>query len=386
NQVQNAAQSAGDATSNLANGQVPSGLNAGAGTDNGAGGGDSALADAIPTVKVPELKNPLGNMHERMSDACTKAKTPDDNLVCEVRVRAYQLSWHFQDDAANVEGWQLVAPLILGANGAPEISLGAEEKVKVGHAFVATGPNGERLGYFKVTHVGPGGKDGKSQPSELSLRMGSATEGMQLHEYRFLGLGIAVHGSVETLLSNANHYVIFGMQTPNGPPPPFALYKAPSLVFGGGGTLSLDLSGLFSWSETRLRASGEYLSGNGTGLSATLIPIDLQLEKGFYLGKGLNFFLGLGPSITLAKLTAAFPSIGGFPGGTTNASATRFGGALDTGFDILFSPRVALRIAGVFRYNVGSSYSGDAAAALTENGAADSFSTLGGNVGLNLEL
>ena len=209
NQVENTAQSAGNAASNLAGGQLPGALGTNAGASTGSG-------DA-PLIKNPigELKNPLGNLHERMSEACTKAKTPDENLICEVRVRAYQLTWHFRDDAMSVEGWQLVSPLRFGAGGdpsAPAVSLGSEESLKIGDAFVAKGPNGERLGYFKVVRVGPGGKAGESQPSELSLRLGDATEGMSLSEYHLWGLELSAYGSGEALvLNSAQHYVPLAM-------------------------------------------------------------------------------------------------------------------------------------------------------------------------------
>jgi hypothetical protein len=373
NQAQGAVQSAGDAATNLANGQVPGAL----GTNGGAAP-DSGNANTLGLPTAPVLKNPLADMHERMSDQCTKAKTPDDNLVCEVRVRAYQLSMHFRDDATDVEGWQLVTPLLFGADQNPAVALGSEEGLKVGNAFVATGPSGERLGYFKVVRVGPGGAAGQAQPSQLNLRLGTATEGMQLREYRVWGLELSAHGSVELLVADSQqHYLPLGTG--------YAVYKLPSLVAGGGGSLGFDMSRLLSSTETRLRLRAEYLAGTGTGINATVLPIDLSFEKGFYLGKGLNFFLGLGPTLSLVSVKVAAPTAAaGLP--SYALSAKRFGGELDTGLDILFSPRVALRFAGIFRYNLGSSYSSADGFDLSADGAHDSFSTLGLNVGLNFTL
>ncbi len=382
NQAQNAVQSAGDAAGNLANGQLPGAVGTGAGTGSGA---DSGAGGIVPTLKVPEIKNPLADMHERMSDACTKAKTPDETLICEVRVRAYQLSWHFRDDAVSVEGWQMVAPLRFGANGnteAPAISLGKEESLKVGQGFVANDPNGERLGYFKVVRVGPGGSAGESEPSELNLRMGTATEGMQLREYHVWGLELSAHAAFEALvLDSAQHYVLVSGNE-------YATYKLPTIAFGGGGSIGYDLSGLLSSTETRLRLRLEYLSGTGTGTSATVMPIDLSFEKGFYLGKGLNFFLGVGPTLSLVSLKVALPLlVAGQPVVTEDLSAKRFGGELDAGLDVLLSPRLALRFTGIFRYNLGSSYSIDGVSGNPwADTLRDSFSTLGLNAGLNFTL
>ena len=379
NQAQSAADSASGAAANLANGQVPGGV--GTGSANGSAGDGSGL---VPKAELPPFKNPLGNMHERMSDACTKAKTPDDNLLCEVRVRAYQLSWHFRDDALSVEGWQRISPLLFGAGGdpsAPGVALGAEESLKVGDAFTANGPDGERLGYFKVVSVGPGGSGGQAQPSELNLRMGTASQGMQLREYRSWGLELTAHGAAEAILATAaDHYVLVGDMG-------YAQYKMPRFAIGGGGSIGYDLSGLLASAETSVRVRAEYLSGNGTGLTASILPIDLSFEKGFYLGKGLNFFVALGPTLSLVKLKVALPILSGAPElPLQELSATRFGGQANTGLDILLSPRVALRFAGIFRYNLGSGYTASGAEFTWGDGIRDSFSTLGLNVGLNLAL
>ncbi|HEY2404592.1 MAG TPA: hypothetical protein VGI10_01245 [Polyangiaceae bacterium] len=364
-QVKNAAGQAGDAAGNLANGQMPGGL--------GTSGGSDSSPDAKP-ADAPLLANPMGGLHERLSDRCTKPKSSDDVVACEVRVRGYQAAMHFREDSASVEGWQLSAPLkyINGDQAAPGISLGREEALKVGNRFVVVGPDGKRQAYYKVTSVGPGGSGGEADPSKLALRLGDAPEGSELREYRKIGLEIEVHGSVGVFLLNPAAQYLYDPLLPTFTDDPsrragdcptgsscfFAAgYADPKIGFGGGGSIGYDLSSLLSVNELHVRVGAEYLTGTGTGVSANIIATDLTFEKGFYVGKGLGFYLGVGPSFSLLKETIAVPtdpSSQTLYGPSIELDDKRVGANGQLGFDILFSPSVTLRIGGVFRYNFGS--------------------------------
>jgi hypothetical protein len=354
-QVKNAAGQAGDAAGNLANGQMPGGL--------GTSGGSDSSPDAKPADE-PLIANPMGSLHERLSDRCTKPKSSDDVVACEVRVRGYQAALHFREDASSVEGWQLSAPLkyINGDQGAPGISLGKEEALKVGNRFVVVGPDGKRQAYFKVTSVGPGGSGGEADPSKLALRLGDAPEGSELREYRKIGLEIEAHGSVGAFLLNPAAQYLYDPLTPDPGGTRagdfFAAgYADPKIGFGGGGSIGYDLSSLLSVNELHVRVGAEYLTGNGTGISANIIATDLTFEKGFYLGKGVGFYLGVGPSFSLLKESIAVPtdpSSQALYGPSIELDDKRVGANGQLGLDILFSPSVTLRIGGVFRYNFGS--------------------------------
>ncbi len=132
---------------------------------------------------------------ERAGEACRAAAqgSPDEaaraRVTCEVRVRAAQLARALQKAARGVDGWRLFAPLQSDA-GAPGLSLGAEEGIKVGYGFQVLGPDGERIAYFKVVDVGPGGVPGIQRPSEMAARLGEAPMGARVEEYPQMGISV----------------------------------------------------------------------------------------------------------------------------------------------------------------------------------------------------
>ncbi len=279
----------------------------------------------------------LGGIDERLGPVCRKAASASDEdrddlmVQCEVRARAFQLSRAFQKEARSVDGWRLFAPLA-SKQDSPAISLGHDEGLKVGYAFQALDPQGERLAFYKVTDVGAGGEKGESDPSSLSLRAGDAPVGARLDEYPQLGLVITPFGTAGFVgLNSAPTVLQVGGQT--------VQYTLPSFVVGGGADFGWELSGLLGWTETYARVSGAFMAGSGAGTQGTFVPIDLWFEKGFYLGKLLTFETALGPTLQIVNLTVVTPS----PGSTAlpkdlHLSATQYGAAARAGLDLYLGP------------------------------------------------
>lgn len=229
------------------------------------------------------------------------------------------------------------------------ISPGKAEGVAVGASYVVNDGSGNLKGYLKVFSTGPGGSEGASQPSELSLRLGEVDEGAAPVPKKTVGLSVMLHGSgAAGLMNDGSNY----FETPAGG---FLEYAIPGGFVGGGLSIGYELSGPIGWSESHLRLRGEFLAGlGGTGTKANAIPIELLFEKGFYLGKALTLYGALGPSYTIAIVETLPPPepIEGNPITVQQLQANRLGGAVSAGLEVLLSPNVALRLEGNVRINM----------------------------------
>ena len=327
----------------------------------------------------------LGQVDERLGAFCKSAMKGEGpaaavarNLVaCEVRVRTFQLARALQKQAREVEGWQLTTPLRLGVGDDPEgpaMSLGQAEGIEVGHAYQVMGATGERLGYFKVTDVGPGGEAGLGQPSELERRMGDAIRGQTLEEYPQLGITMLPHGQLATITANYGRSVIVS--------PEFtAIYELPSIVYGGGLYIGYDISPAVGWVETHLRVSAAGLVGGGSGTNVLIVPLDVWFEKGFYLSGPLSFHIAFGGGASYTRVR--------FEESPANAALQfedwLFGMGGRTGFDVLLHPAVGMRLEGVVKGHFNTlDYESDGDTADVDVGRReDHFVLIGGNLGLN---
>jgi hypothetical protein len=355
-QAGDAAKAVGDTASAVAEGEVPEGVSTGAGSECAAGASCEEAAPAEPLIEKPSL-----DAHERMGSVCMKAaksKDPTALLSCEIRVRAYMIAKSFSSSSQDVPGWQLSAPLSFdGKNyGLP---LGKAENLKVGDGFAVLDENGDRVAYFKVTSVGPGGADGANSPSKLSLRLGQAPEGAVVSEHKMLGLGLQLHGAAAFTLGAQDHIAPLLLDLDDSDTAYGQYFRIPDLMFGGGATLSYDLSWLISLSETSVRLGADYLMGDGRDTLATQIATELIFEKGFYLGKAFELYLGVGPTFSLITLKSvpqynSLPLVQGqtIPGQIVEMKATRFGGEGLVGLELLFTPNFGIRAEGNFRFNI----------------------------------
>jgi hypothetical protein len=314
----------------------------------------------------------LGNIDERLSTVCRKAMStgePELFIQCEVRARAFHLSRALQKEARSVPGWKLFGILgrtTLGLNG---VNLGAEEGLKVGYGFEVLQPDGDRIGYFKITNVGPGGEKAAKEPSELAVRAGDVPDGARLEEYPQIGIVVQPYGSFAMLTYSYGATVIGGTR----------VYQTPGVVFGGGATVGYDLSSLLSWSETFVRVGGAYYVGSGTAMKTSHVPIEFYVEKGFYLGRRLELFAAPGAVFQLNNVTLEDPVL------PLEMSATTIGPAGRVGLDIMLHPDWSLRVEGLARFPLTkASYEEKDGKPLPPEvlRREDHFATLGANIGV----
>jgi hypothetical protein len=230
---------------------------------------------------------------ERASDICKQAQEkadPVELLRCEIRVRSFQLARAFQKKARSVEGWKLFAQLGQGYSNAPDaltLPLGKDEGLGIGYGFQVLDANRNRIAYFKVTSLGPGGEVGEVNPSLLSLRLGDAPVGSRVEEYPQLGIQINPYGAFSWITSNYGTTRIAAGSK-------LIAHNLPNVVLGGGATVGYDLSNLLGWSESYIRIGAGVLVGGAEGTKLTMIPIETSFEKHWYLGRRTSVSSAIG--------------------------------------------------------------------------------------------
>jgi hypothetical protein len=380
-QAGDAAGAVGDAASSVAEGEVPEGVAVGAGSEECQPAEPPAEgeAPAEPQCEPKPEEEPLiekptaGDAHERTGSLCVesaKSKDPGSALACEVRVRAYMMAKSFKESSLELPGWQLSATLLMN-DDRYGIALGEAENLSVGDRFVVLDDEGNRKAYFRVQNLGPGGAEGEQSMSEVALRLGEASAGDTVSELSMLGLGIQVHGGAMFFPVDSPHYAPYGAIQASEDVWVQQKFALPQLMFGGGGALSYDMSWLVGWSEFSVRLGGEYLMGNGTATQATLIETELVAEKGFYLGTGLELYVGLGPTMTIAKVRSVpfynpiilgqeqngeLVAVNEIPGQVVDFRSMLFGATAMVGFEYLLTPHVALRAEFPFRFSIPQGY------------------------------
>ncbi|MBX3191965.1 MAG: PEGA domain-containing protein [Labilithrix sp.] len=293
-----------------------------------------------------------GGPDERQGAVCTEARaggTPDDvraalAVQCEVRARAFDLARVLQEDARRVEGWHVFG-VVARAESPASITLGRDEGVKVGDAFEVRDARNERIAFFKAVKIGPGGAAGENEPSVLVTRAGEAPEGARLDAYRQLGLVLAPYGSFGLLTYS---YGLTRVRSGSV----FQDFTLPDVVFGGGATIGYDLSSLVGWTETYARVGVGVLTGHGLNTSATLVPIDLWFEKGFYLARRLSLAAAVGGTVQLASVNI-LTSMPAFEE-ELHVASTMIGPAARLGVDVMLHPDWSLKIEAAARVPLNS--------------------------------
>jgi hypothetical protein len=329
----------------------------------------------------------LGDVDERLGPVCRDASRSGDASAlvrCEVRARAFQLARALGREAMSLDGFRLYGPMTLGERG-PSILLGNAEGVSTGLAFEAYDGRGRRAAYYKVTRVGPGGEAGKTNPTLMNVRFGDAPSGTWARARPQLGLAITPYVSVGglALQAGSTSYQLDKQTLSRGPA---------TTVAGGGAMIGYDLSSALHWSETFLRLGGGALSSiaGAEDTSLLIIPIDLWLEKGYYLARRLTLVTAVGASyehvsLSLEALKPLFTRQVSFSGDL-------FGPAARLGFSVMLHPNVSLGLEALARFPVNTVPYGAAAfgvvpamyqEVVTEWGQrSDHFATILGNVGL----
>ncbi len=307
---------------------------------------------ACGTTGEGTAEQALGSLDERLGIACAKARdetTPGNerrrlSLQCELRSRAYELARAFHADARKVEGWNLIG-VLAHASTPPSLALGREDGLKLGDAFQVLGEHDERIAFFKVARLGPGGAAGEKDQTILDPLAGDAPKGAHLEGYPRVGLVIVPHASFglltycygTTRVQSGEAYQDFGL---------------PSVLFGGGATLGYDISSFLHSTDTSLRIGGGVFTGSGLNTVATLIPIDLWLEKGFYLARRLALTTAVGGTVQLSSVNV-LTALDGVEE-DLHVSSTVFGPAVRLGLEVMLHPDWSLKIEGAARVPLNS--------------------------------
>ena len=132
---------------------------------------------------------------------------------CAIHTAAELFTISLQKEARDVDGWRLYAPLEIRGEKRPAFSLGDAEGVTRGMGFhaVRVAANGEqdRVGYARVTRLGPGGPEGSETLSELAWRFGDMEEGLRMDEYPQVGFTVALTPQIFVpLLGTKQHIAI----------------------------------------------------------------------------------------------------------------------------------------------------------------------------------
>jgi hypothetical protein len=326
----------------------------------------SAVPDpkCVPAKATPEglaacgtkgegtVEQARGGLDERLGAVCTKARagsTPDDersslSVQCEVRTRAYELARALQEDSRKVDGWHLFG-VVAHRESPASFSLGRDEGVKVGDAFEVRDGRNERVAFFKAVRIGPGGAAGEQDHSLLVARSGEAPEGARVDAYPQLGLVIAPYASFALLT-----YSYGTTRVRSGSA--FQDFTLPEAVFGGGATLGYDLSSLLGWTETYARVGAGVFVGSGLNTSATLVPLDLWFEKGFYLARRLSLAAAIGGTLQLTSVNVltAIPPIAE----DLHVASTMVGPAARLGLDVMLHPDWSLKVEAAARVPLNS--------------------------------
>jgi hypothetical protein len=326
---------------------------------------------------------------ERRAPVCRQASRSGEASAlvrCEVSARAFQLARALGREAMTLDAFRLYGPMTIGELG-PSIALGDAEGVKTGLAFEAHDGKGGRAGYYKVTRVGAGGETGKTAPTIMNVRFGDAPSGTWVTARPQLGLSVTPYVSVGglALQAGSTEYEM-GKQV---------LTRAlATTVAGGGVMIGYDLSSALHWSETFVRLGGGVLApvAGAQDTSLFIVPIDLWLEKGFYIARRLTLITAIGASyehvsLSLDELPPLFTQ-------EVDFSGNLFGPAARLGLSVMLHPNVSVGVEALARIPVNTVSYGAAAfgtvpamyqEAVTQWGQrSDHFATIVGNVGLTL--
>ena len=211
--------------------------------------------------------------------------------LCTLRMAMETATGGAQKNTRKVPGLLLFDRLQQGnvkdARG-PGIAIGRHEGVKVGYGFFTQGQNGKMKSFLRVTHVGPGGRDGDAHRTALRSRFGKAAFGETVYEYpqSNLYLGVTLGGG--PLLGMAGP-TTFTRGSLAGRTATF-----PSWTGGLSLSFMWDYSALSGLPESRTGIEAHLLTGVTSSVSVLTIPVDFpKLEQGFYLGPRTKIFASL---------------------------------------------------------------------------------------------
>jgi len=308
-----------------------------------------------PKPSLPKRELGVAGMSERSGKYCRKIDKTNIRKValCEVRVRAENLTLVVQKAAKQLEGWQLFAPLEETEEVGPVVSIGEEEGVRPGDIYVAKVQNEDgswsSSGFARVVAAGPGG--GKGAGSELTWRAGGADSGVRMEEHPQIGVALGILPAASGMLETSDSPLVLKMEGWIGSSIEVGYNLTPYMNFG--------------WGEFWLRTHTDFYHTAGVFQPGVLGSEESRIDWGF-----INLYAGPELKIYLFRYVDLFASLAG---GTTMvlgfsdaklkgdggkeiqdlAFGIGYGAIGDAGLDIVFHPDWSLRIGGQYRYNFG---------------------------------
>ena len=347
----------------------------GTGTDAAMG-----LADCGKLGEVT-IEQAFGDRDESTSLACAKAHdehTPASALAtttCDIRKRSQELALAFHEDLRKLDAW--LPPAQLMPAFVPAMAFGRSERVRLGDAFEVRDGRDQRIGFYTVARVGPGGSEGELDPTLLQRRLGDAPAGSRLERYRRAGLVLEPYVSAAMLMGGGTTTV----ETPTSSQD----FDLPGPLFGGGISLGYDISSLVSWGGTSVRAGAGILTGSGLNTNLTLIPIDMWLEHALYDSRRLTLSVGLGGGVQLGSVTLLTATDDGI--NPMQLSSFQYGPLAKIGVHIMLTPAIGVSCEGMVRapLNYANYTETDGQTIPPEwQSRTDSLATIAANVGLTV--
>ena len=308
-----------------------------------------------PSPSLPKRELGVAGMSERSGEYCRNIDESNKRKValCEVRVRAENLTLVVQKAAKKLEGWQLFAPLEETEEVGPALSIGEEEGVRDGDIYVAKVQNEDgswsSSGFARVVRAALRGQEGQS--SELTWRAGGAEPGVRMEEHPQIGVALGILPAVSGMLETSDSPLVLKMEGWAGTSIEVGYNLTPYMSFG--------------WGEFWLRTHTDLYHAGGTFEAGVLGSEESRIDWGF-----INFHAGPELKLYLFRYVDLFVSLAG---GTTMvlgfsdaelkdadgkdvqdiAFGIGYGAIGDAGLDIVFHPDWSLRVGGQYRYNFG---------------------------------
>lgn len=200
-----------------------------------------------------------------------------DVAKCVIRKEVENATLEIQLEAKKVCGWRLYSELVPMTGGNRGVTMGKHEGARRGDYYVArkSGSSsnaecieGEEVGFVRITKLGPGGQEGRADPSVVEIRAGNPPLGTHMTEYPMHGARLGVVPTLGYLGLRG------GLRS--------------QLVGGGSVTLSYDLSRYIRLFD-EIWSVGSIGYARGVG-KEWFLTYDVGLELNEYLFKRLSIF------------------------------------------------------------------------------------------------
>lgn len=307
--------------------------------------GVAALRCAGILDSLPELPGPPG-MGEASKEYCKdfdKIRTREGAAVCAVRKAGELYAVSAQKKARAVDGWRLYAEIssMEGTKdgGSCGFVLGDAEGVERGMGFYAVRAgkdgNAEKVGYVKVTQVGPGGAQGAEEMSQLGYRINKPELGIRLEEHPLVGFTVGIAPTFFFPLIDRKNIVLNASGD---------LAKYPPVAMGAELEVGYDLT-RSTFSELWVR----YRMGFGVAPVSEykyhVVNMQVGPEARLFMFNRSYWFFAFTGNMTISGFKT-YNDLAGSPsqGSVVKGSGTVGGMEFRTGMDVMFNADFYLRL------------------------------------------